>query len=128
MNFFFEYIYYRLTKLFFKRDGRRGFTGIAFISLMQGLIAGAFLLQISKWTLTEEIRALCRTEIGYLAVLITIFILIYNYKKYNDMYNKCRYYWKDETKEIWLLKGFYVFLTFLVPLALILVVGVKWDK
>lgn len=44
------------------------------------------------------------------------------------MYNKCRYYWKDETKEIRLLKGFYVFLAFLVPLALILLVGVKWDK
>lgn len=39
--------------------------------------------------------------------------------------NKYRFYWKNETQ---ILKGFCVFLAGLVPIALIILVGVKWDK
>lgn len=128
MNFFFDYIYYRITQLCFKTDGRTGFTGILLISMVQTIFIGAILVQISKWTLTEDTRALYGKPFGFLGTLIMLCFLMYNYKKYNGMYNKYRYYWKNETGEIRILKAFCIFLTALVPIAFIILVGVNWDK
>ncbi|HTK21527.1 MAG TPA: hypothetical protein VL442_18540 [Mucilaginibacter sp.] len=128
MNFFFEYIYYRITQLFFKRDGRTGFTGIAFISIMQTLFVEVVLGEISKWVLTTDTRALYTKQFGYLGAVIALFFMVYNYKKYNGKYNRYRFYWKDETKKTRVLKGFYVLFTFLLPIALLIVFGVHWKK
>ena len=127
-NFFFAYIYYRITHIFFERDGRTGFTGIAFISIMQTLFVEIVIGEISKWVLTTDTRALYTKQFGYLGAAIALFFMVYNYKKYNGKYNQYRFYWKDETKETRVLKGFYVLFTFLLPIALIIVFGVHWKK
>ncbi|MFC1224441.1 hypothetical protein ACFE6N_11570 [Pedobacter sp. BG31] len=127
-NFFFEYIYYRITQLFFKRDGRTGFTGIAFISILQTISVGVIVLEISKQLLTADKRAFYSKPFGYLGIAISLFFMLYNYKKYNGKYNQYRFYWKDETKKTRILKGFYILLTFLLPIALIIVFGVHRKK
>ncbi|SDN35427.1 hypothetical protein SAMN05421820_107163 [Pedobacter steynii] len=128
MNFFFEYIYYRITQLFFKRDGRTGFTGIAIISLMQALFIEVILLEIGKWIIMADTRALYAKQFGYIGAAIGLFFMIYNYKKYNGKYNQYRYYWKDETRGTRMLKGCYILLAFLFPIALVIIFGVHWEK
>ncbi|NQX41294.1 hypothetical protein SAMN05421820_107165 [Pedobacter steynii] len=128
MNFFFEYIYYRITQLFFKRDGRTGFTGIAIISLMQTLFVEAILIGIGNRVIAASTRALHAKQFGYIGAAIALYFMIYNYKKYNGKYNKYRYYWKEETKETRLLKGCYILLAFLFPIALVIIFGVHWEK
>jgi hypothetical protein len=127
-NFFFDYIYYRITQFFFKRDGRTGFTGIAFISLLQTLSVAVVVLEISKQLLTADTRALFSKQFGYLGAGIALFSMVYNYKKYNGKYNKYRFHWKDETKETRILKGFYIFLSFLLPIVAIVLFGVHWKN
>lgn len=95
---------------------------------MQTLFVEIVIGEISKWVLTTDTRALYTKQFGYLGAAIALFFMVYNYKKYNGKYNQYRFYWKDETKETRVLKGFYVLFTFLLPIALIIVFGVHWKK
>mgnify|MGYP006178110327 CR=1 FL=1 len=97
MYFFFDYFYYRITKLLFKKDGRTGATAIVLITLMQTLsiwlITGDPILD---YYLTTEESAKYAKYIGYIGGLIFLIIFFINYKKYNGKYNKFKFYWKDE--------------------------------
>jgi len=51
-NFFFEYIYFRITQLFFKRQGRTGATAITIISLMELFMILVFVFEPIKYSIT----------------------------------------------------------------------------
>ncbi|RZL36236.1 MAG: hypothetical protein EOP00_29665, partial [Pedobacter sp.] len=96
MYFFFDYFYYRITKLFFKKDGRTGATAIVLISLMQTLslwlITGDPIL---GYYLTIDESDKYAKYIGYIGGLIFLIIFFINYKKYNGKYNKFRFHWQN---------------------------------
>ncbi len=114
--------------LFFKRDGRTGFTGIVIISVMQGLFIEVCILEISKLIFTEDQGVLYAKQFGYLGAAIGLLLMYINNKKYNGKYNQYRYYWKDEPKKKRILKGFCIIITLLIPVALVIVFGVHWKK
>lgn len=127
MNFFFEYIYYRITELFFKRQGRTGFAGLTVVSVIQALSIGIIILEISKSILNEE-RHKYSKDFGMLGAAITLLFMYYNYKKHNGKYNKYRFYWENETRSTRIFKGFLIILTFLFPISLFVIFGVHWKK
>jgi H+/Cl- antiporter ClcA len=126
MSFFFEYIYYRITKLFFKRDGRRGFTGIAAISLSQGLIIITFIGLFLKVFTTIDFQAQHSKELGYLGAIIEACLLWLNNKKYDGNYHKYRFYWKDEGKKKYVVKGWLIILFFLLIFVVSSLCGRRW--
>lgn len=128
MNFFFDYIYYRITQLFFKRDGRTGFTGIAIIAIIQSLLIAVIIGELSKHIWSADVRALHSKQFGYLGGLIVILLMYYNFKKYNGRYNQYRFHWKDETNNMRIIKGFLIILSFGIPIALLIYFGVHWKK
>lgn len=125
MNFFFDYIYYRVTKRLFKRDGRTGATAIALISLMQLFIMMLFLQPIYSYFVSQDIRAEYAKPFGQIMGGIGLIFMYFNYKKYNGSYNKFRYYWRDEAKTARLMKGILVIISLFLPMIIYFISGMK---
>ena len=92
---------------------------------MQGLFIEVFIFELFKRILTEDQRAIYSKTFGYLGGSI---IMYFNYKKHNGKYNQYRYYWKDEAKKKRILKGFGIILSLLLPIVLLIIFGVHWNK
>lgn len=127
MNFFFDYIFYRITKAYFKWDGRKGITSIIAIAmvkmvLMMILISLLFLMFFE----TEKISNILNTY-KYVIVLPYLLFSILTFRKYSGKYNQFRKYWKDETREVRVFKGIGVILTLLVPWILFILIIINRD-
>ena len=107
MYFFFDYIYYRLTKFYFKWDGRTGGTGIVGVSMIQGVM-----LLNSFFFLYGQIYGILKRQMHpweKWLIAVAFFGIVYlNYRKYNGKYNKFRSYWKDESSFKRFIKGLMV--------------------
>lgn len=119
MNFFFDYIYYRVTKAYFKWDGRTGGTAIVGVSMIQLLTILNVLLFIRRVVFGTGIGDIYPFEkwgiLGTLALLV-----FYNYNKYNGSYNKFKRYWKDEPRATRVFKGILVVMSLVFPWVLLI--------
>ena len=120
-NFFFDYFYYRLTKAYFKWDGRVGNTAIMGISMIQFLIITNILTIGFHIMFARPTRPHLPSWTPYLGVAIVLSLIIINYFKYRKKYNQFRSRWMDEDHKIKLLKGVIVILTLILPWILLIV-------
>ena len=123
MNFFFDYIYYRITKAYFKWDGRKGITSIIAIAMIQMVI---FLIIVALLSLmfynTKEISTAPNT-VKYVLVLPYFLFSYFAFRKYRNKYNKYKIHWGNETKSVKVFKGIGVVFSLILPwLVLILII------
>ena len=126
MNFYFDYIYYRITQFYFKWDGRTGGTAIVAISMIQTLLVGDIFVFFSRLSFNRDDTAPYSKMIGYVFVLILVLLVIYNYHKYDGNYNRLKLYWKEETGKLRLVRGFLVIISLLLPWLPIILIGIYW--
>lgn len=127
MYFFFDYIYYRLTKFYFKWDGKTGGTGIVGVSMIQFVmfLNGTLLLYGTiHGTLKRQMHPLEK----WLIAAIMFGLVYYNYRKYSGTYNKLRYHWKDESNVQRLGKGFLVIASLIIPWVLSIIIGIYFQN
>ncbi len=123
---FFDYIYYRITKFYFKWDGRTGATAIVTISLIQILLlidVGVILMRLFYD------RDVTQTFIPTGKIVICVAFITFsalNYNRYNGSYNKYRFRWKDESESSKILKGFLVLLSIVLPFVPVMLVAIYW--
>lgn len=115
MNFIFDYIYYRITQFYFKRDGRTGATAIVAISVVQVMLGIEFVSLLLHLLFDRETNRSFIPTIRPIVAIITILLVIFNYRKYNGTYNKFRFHWKDETMKKRRIKGAVVVFSLLLP-------------
>src|SRR5690349_5999500 len=98
VDFFFDYIYYRMNKFYFKWDGRNGITSVIGISMIQCFVLFDLLFFIERIFYTRQQIADSNTaKIGsYIVVACLIGLIIYNYFKYYGKYNLLKSRWKNE--------------------------------
>lgn len=123
MPFFFDYIYYRITKAYFKLDGREGITAIIAISLIQALLIADIAALAIRMVYNRPSTAPYAKVAGYISVLILIALIVLNRFKYKQKYNKLRSHWKNETKAKRIFKGLLVILSLILPWIPLFVVG-----
>jgi len=114
INIIFDYIYYRLNKLYYRWDGENGTTSIIGVSMFQSMIIGNTILIILKIILTkEELRNFPR----FFLIVIVIFIIfqIYNYFRYKNKYSVLKERWENETKKEYIQRGILVLLALVLP-------------
>lgn len=70
-KFFFDYIYYRITKTYFKWDGRTGATAIAAITMIQ-LFVLLNLFVFTKRLFFDTIDPVAKTEVIELLLLVLL--------------------------------------------------------
>lgn len=126
MKFFFDYIYYRITRFYFKWDGRTGGTAIVAISMIQTLLIGDIVVFLSRLILERTDTIPHSKTIAYSFGVILVLLVIYNYRKYNGRYNKFRSFWKRETNNERFLKGILVIASLIGPWIPIILIGIYW--
>jgi hypothetical protein len=126
MKFFFDYIYYRITKFYFKWDGRTGGTAIVAISIIQTLLLGDVVVFLTRLVLERNDTTPYSKTIACIFGGMLILFVIYNYRKYNGSYNKFRSFWKEETRIQKNIKGFLVIASLIVPWIPIILIGLHW--
>lgn len=127
MNFFFDYIYFRITQLFFKRQGRTGATAITVISLMEIFLILVFVFEPIKYWITVYQGNTYSIQMGKIA-FIGVFLLLFffNYKKYTGKYNFYRFHWKDESPSKRRIKGVLVVIAIILPLLICILANKYW--
>lgn len=124
-RFYFDYIYYRITKFYFKWDGRTGATGLISVVMIQSLVIidiGVSILRLFK---TREETTVYLPYGKWIIIFLFLVLLIYNYRKYNGKYNVFRFHWKDEPGKTYLLKGLLVILSLILPWIPLILMGIR---
>jgi large-conductance mechanosensitive channel len=122
----FDYIYYRMTKAYFKWDGRTGITAIIGISMIQTLIIGDITMLTIRLVFNRTETFPYSKLIAQLFGFIIVILIILNYIKYNGRYNELNARWKSETKQERLLKGLLVLGFLILPWIPIILIGIYW--
>lgn len=125
MNFFFDYIYYRVNQFFFKKDGRKGDRSINAVTWIQfGIFLNVYIiiLEILDFHTKKGFSPLVKW--GIIGVGLGVFY--YNDWRYSGKYNKYRFHWKDESKETRFYKGILVIISLIVPWVTACIMGIYW--
>ena len=123
---FFDYIYYRVAKAYFKWDGRDGATGIIAVGMIQGVVflfvAGLFM----HLFLTEgqELRFKEVITPKQFAGVVMLVFIAFNYFKYRKRYDELNQKWENEPKSTRRRNGILVVISMIAPFLLF---GIRLD-
>ncbi|WP_421753057.1 hypothetical protein [Croceimicrobium sp.] len=124
MNFFFEYIYYRLTKAYLKWDGNEGITSIIAIGMIKTVLFMiiAFLVSFIFFSINEISKP---SWLKYLIIPPFILFTVLAKKKHRTRFEEYSQYWAFEPKWLRVIKGIAVILALILPWVMILWVAAK---
>jgi uncharacterized membrane protein len=128
MNFFFDYVYYRITKVYFKWDGRKGITSIVAIAMVQVVLVMIFLALLSLVFFTTEEISSAPNSCKYALIIPYLFFSVMAFRKFGEKYNQYRKYRKDETKGVRFFKGLGVILTLILPWVLFILIAINRNE
>lgn len=126
MNSFFDYVYYRITQLYHKWDGRVGTTAIVAISIFQTLVFVDIFTIVLRLLYDRNTTKEYVTVGKWIITVLMALIVIYNYKKYRQQYNKQRFLWKDEPKAQRFIKGVLIVILLILPWLPMIYIGMYW--
>lgn len=86
----FDYIYFRLAKFFFKKDGSFAPRAIAIVTLVQSLI----LWILIRFTFNIEDSSFIREYYKTIVVVFGVSVLVLNYRRYNNKYREYSVRWR----------------------------------
>ncbi|HRF34092.1 MAG TPA: hypothetical protein PLM56_11385 [Cyclobacteriaceae bacterium] len=122
----FDYIFYKITKAYFKLDGRTGATGIAGVTIVQCFLLADIFFFIVRLLKIVDLTPYSKI-ITSIASIVILGLFALNYHRYHQRYNKLRFLWKSETEFQSSLGGIFVFFSILLPPAImILIVNSRW--
>ncbi len=120
---FFSYMFYRITKAYFKWDGRQGFTAILAISMFQILIIGCSVILILRIFIDRSQLQNYSYLFKNVAVFLGFLLVIFNYRTYSKNYSRYKERWKNESKPLKYLKGILIILTLIFPWVLVYLIS-----
>lgn len=119
---FFNYILFRIAQARFKRDNTTASTAVTVVTLLQTAIISFLIIEpVSIFLFTKDELAIHAKQLGWLAGLMSIVLLILNYRKYSGKYHEYRVYWQNESSNIRFLKGVLILLCFIIPIVVIII-------
>lgn len=119
---FFDYIYYRLAKLYFKTDDKNSIAPIALITLTQIFICIDLFSLFFSGILSKAFNKPTLGLSKFLYVIMAFILLIYNYRRYKDKFNSFNERWNEESKRLKIIKGIMIlmFITLVISFSGIL--------
>lgn len=126
MNFFFDYIYYRLTKFYFKWDGKGSSTALIGVSMIQTLLIVDAAIIFSKFFYDRLQTAQFTKLFSIITIAIFISFFLFNYFKHKNKYNMYRNHWKNEEVDEYKKRGIFVLLALSIPWLVLILIGVYW--
>lgn len=115
----FDYLYYRVSSHFFKRDGLEAFTALMIISVIQSLLFGIVLFLILRATGIDSLVKPHSKTFAFIYTLASSPLYFMNKKVYDGKYLFFRQKWRNlETKKTRFYRGILVLLFILLPVIL----------
>ncbi|MGZ3756021.1 MAG: hypothetical protein ACXVAY_20045 [Mucilaginibacter sp.] len=116
MNFYFDYFFYRISKLFRKYNGDQGaraIVAIAFIesALVLSIVQGSLCLFFDR-----EVLLLFLAYIEWVIVFVVSFLSIINYLLFKGRYKEFDERWKNESKFKKRIKGALILISSVIAL------------
>lgn len=122
-KFFFDYIYYRVAKFYFKREGRNSISAILFVTLIQALLIIIILGILYKTVIPQNIVEKMYSFSKPVAMILVGTLSFVNYYKFKNKYFIYKSYWKNDSKKIEFIKGILVLLSGILPWIPIVLLG-----
>jgi archaellum biogenesis protein FlaJ (TadC family) len=124
-DFFFDYIYYRVTKAYFRWDGENSITAAISISMIQSLLPLECLILVMYIISDRDPnKPLYPKAFNYVWVAVMVALMIYNFRKHNNKYDSYKAKWKDEPRKQRVIKGFLVLFFMILPWAIGILEGI----
>jgi hypothetical protein len=124
----FDYVYYRLSGHFFKRDGLEAFTALMLITAIQSLFLGILLILALRATGIDSLLKPHSRNFAYLYALVSSLLYFLNKKVYKGKYLFFREKWRNtESKEVKFLRGLLVVLYIFFPIILLYLIAKSPD-
>ena len=121
---FFDYLFYRLAKFFYRRDGAFASRAVITVSTVQFMLPSAIMLFIQKslygrdtTSKYSKVEAICFTS-------VLVFVVGLNFFKYRDKYRVFREKWKDETGSQKRIRGVGIVFLVLASWASLILLGI----
>jgi len=131
MMFFFDYIFYRIAQLRFKKDGLSAGTSVAVVSVLQTMYIEIILQTLLTLFIKKKYLEIHSKDLGIVGGLIFTCFWVFNSRNASTRCARCRSVWKHESRKARIVKGLLVLLCFIVPAAIIIIAdkithGKKW--
>jgi fatty acid desaturase len=122
MNFFFDYIFFRVAKFYSKWDEGRPMKAVLAVVLIEFFLISDLVLFFLRLTVgIEGMRG--HVKLVKWIVLGTFFVLIvYNYRKYYHNYDKYKDHWAEESPRAKKNRGYLVLLSIVLPLIIFIAI------
>lgn len=115
----FDYVYYRLSSHFFKRDGLEAFTALMFITVIQALFFGIVLFLIFRATGIDSLLKPHSKSFAFVYTLVSSSFYFMNKKVYEGKYLFFREKWRNhDSKKVRVFRGILVLLFIFLPVIL----------
>src|SRR6185437_13200126 len=82
MNFYFDYIYYRISKLYYKYDKGKGVYGFTYIMLTEGVLLFDLLMFVERFFFGTQRLQGTKIDDLIISVVIILPVTLFNYFKY----------------------------------------------
>jgi uncharacterized membrane protein len=115
MNSLFEYLYYRVYKVFVKWDGVDGNRAIIAVTMVQTLIIADLLFMFFSLLWGRTALFPYSKTLGLFVVGLWFILMIFNGRKYDGRYKELDAKWENESENKKTLNGFLVILSMLLP-------------
>ena len=123
MRSYIDYVYYRISKLYYKYDGGLGIYAMIIISLTEGLLTLDLFIFLSRFLFTAQ-HLQDSKLIGLMIVIVSILpFLVINYINYiipKGKYDVLDSRWKSQSRLEKTLNGLLIVITLLVPWLLLI--------
>ncbi len=126
MKSYIDYVYYRISKLYYKYDRGLGVYAVLIISLTEGfLVLDVFLFLEQFFFTTQQLQT--SKLIGPIIIIVSVFPLsLFNYIRYikpKGTYDKFDSLWKEESLTKRVIKGLLIFISLLVPWLILFIIN-----
>ena len=117
----FDYIYYRLNKVYYKWDGENGSTAVIGVSMVQSMILSNFILLLIKVIFTKEQIMIFSEKfvffIGFTFICFVVYNYFFRYRNKLSYLNSC---WTNETTKKREIRGILVVVSLIMPWILLI--------
>jgi hypothetical protein len=116
MMIIFDYIYYRIAKRFYKKDGIDAERALVTLAVIHSLLAATILVIPYKLFVSYNEFMIPKNILGIGSALIWIICYILNRYRYKGMYWRFSERWKDrESYNQYVLNGYLVVVSIFIP-------------
>lgn len=127
-KFFFDYIFYRVSKAYLKWEGKAGIlTGSLAVTMIQSFSIATISAIFIKLFYTRDETSSYAKSASWIAIVIVLLISFWNQFVYSkERYEKLLTHWQDEPETQKVQKGILVVIAMAIPAVALALIGIYW--